>query len=325
MALISKKIGADSFKIQNFLAEKIVSDEGFKNFKVAHQAKWKDSVFNIYKKAEFPREWLNEISRYCKNIGIDFASAPYDKEAVDLLNKMALPYIKIGSGEIDNIDFIKYIARFKKPIFIACGSATMAEIKNAIAAIRTQGNNQIVVMQCVTNYPSPIEDANLKAMVEIGNNFDVLVGYSDHTASFAGGGNDPLNGLTIPLGAVALGAVVIEKHFTDDTKRLGPDHPFAMDTAAFGNMVAGIRAMERALGDGVKRIMSSEKETVVIQRRGVYCKKSILKGARIKKDDLELLRPTVGVIAGDMRKLVGKKAIHEIKQGQPIYWKDIER
>lgn len=323
LAKISKEIGADCFKIQNFLAGKIVSDSGFKNYKVAHQAKWKDSVFNIYKRAEFPRKWIGEIANYCKKIGIDFSSAPYDIEAVDLLKKFNLPFIKIGSGEIDNLEFLKYVAKLKKPIFIACGSSTIEEIKNALAAIRSVGNNQIVLMQCVTNYPSPVGDANLKAMVNLGKKFNVLVGYSDHTTSPAGGGDDPLSGLTIPLGAVALGAVVIEKHFTDDTKRVGPDHPFAMDVDAFSQMVNGVRAMEKALGDGKKRIMPSEKQTVVIQRRGVYSLKAIRKGSVIKKDGIELLRPAVGVIAGDVRKLIGLKARHDIKAGYPIYWKDV--
>lgn len=324
LAKISKEIGADCFKIQNFLAEKIVSDEGFKNFKVAHQARWKDSVFNIYKKAEFPRKWLDEISDYCKQINIDFSSAPYDTEAVDLLKKLNLPYIKLGSGEIDNLEFLKYVAKFKKPIFMACGSSTVQEVDNAIKAIRSVGNNKIVLMQCVTNYPTPIADTNLNAMVNLGKKFNVLVGYSDHTTSPDGGGDDPLRGLTVPLGAVALGAVAIEKHFTDDTGRLGPDHPFAMDIGAFSEMVKGVRAMEKALGDGIKKIMPSEKQTVIIQRRGVYAIKSIEKGTTIKKDDIELLRPAVGVIAGDVRKLIGLRAKHDIDQGQPIYWKDIE-
>lgn len=325
LAKISKEIGADCFKIQNFLAEKIVSDEGFKNFKVAHQSKWNDSVFNIYKKAEFPRKWIADIATYCKQIGIDFSSAPYDYEAVDLLKKFNLPFIKIGSGEIDNLEFLRYVAKLKKPIFIACGSSTVDEIGNAVKAIRSAGNNNVVLMQCVTNYPSPITDANIKAMVMLGNKFNVPVGYSDHTTSPNGGGDDPLAGLTVPIGAVALGAIVVEKHFTDDTKRAGPDHPFAMDIAAFSQMVKGIRAMEKALGDGVKKIMPSEKQTVVIQRRGVYSLKDIKKGSVVKKVDIELLRPAVGVIAGDVRKLIGLRAKHGIKAGQPIYWKDIEK
>ena len=176
---------------------------------------------------------------------------------------------KIGSGEIDNLDFLAYVAKTKKPIILSCGASTINEIAQAIKTIRKFGNSQIILLQCTTNYPSSIGDANLLAMLTIRNKFKVEVGYSDHTIGHEGGGDDPLDGLTVPLGAVALGAVVIEKHFTDNRRRVGPDHPFAMDTESFGKMVQSIRTMEKALGNGIKQVMPSDTETVIIQRSGI--------------------------------------------------------
>jgi N-acetylneuraminate synthase len=269
LAKLAKKCGADAYKIQNFRAREIVSAAGFKNLKVAFQSKWKKPVVDVYKAAEFPRGWLRELSDHCREIDIDFFSSPYDTEAVDLLESIHVPAHKIGSGEIDNLDFLRYIARTKKPIILGCGAATMGEIDAAVRAIRGEGNKEIVLLQCVTNYPSPMKDANLKAMVALKERFGVEVGYSDHTTGLRQGGDDPLWGLTVPLCSVALGGLVVEKHFTDDRKRSGPDHPFAMEPREFTLLIEGIRALERALGDGKKKVEPSEKETVIIQRSGI--------------------------------------------------------
>ncbi len=318
LAKIAKNLGADAYKIQNFLASKIVSVKGFQNLQISFQAKWEKSVVEVYKQAEFPRAWLKELSDYCREIGVDFLSAPYDQKAVELLEEIELPAYKIGSGEIDNLEFLDYLASTGKPILLSCGAATIEEIKNAVSTIRNAKNEKIVLLQCVTNYPSPIATANLRAMVLLKEKFGVEVGYSDHTIGKEGGGDDPLCGLTVPLGAVALGAKVIEKHFTDDLSRKGPDHPFAMDTENFGKMVAGIRAMEKALGDGQKMVMSSEKETVIIQRRGIYASRDINKDEKVSRDMIEFLRPAVGLRPPQINKILGKKAKRKIFAGELI-------
>lgn len=323
LAKLSKEVGADAYKIQNFLAPKIVSSVGFENLQVAFQKKWDKSVVEVYKNAEFPRQWLDELAQYCQEIGIDFFSAPYDIEAVELLEGIGVPVHKIGSGEIDNLEFVEYIARTNKPIFIACGSATMEEVENAIDTIRKTGNDKIVMMQCVTNYPSPLADANVRAMVAIQEKFDVEVGYSDHSGGVEGGGDDPLGGITVPMCAVALGACVIEKHFTDDRTRKGPDHPFAADPGNFRRMVEGIRAIERALGDGNKRVMPSEQETVIIQRRGVYATRDIRTGETITRAMTEFLRPALGLRPPAICEIIGKPAKRDIAAGNPIYADDI--
>lgn len=324
LALKCKEAGADAYKIQNFLAPKIVSAQGFSNLQVAFQAKWDKPVVEVYKKAEFPREWVKELSDYCKEIGIEFFSSPYDTDAVDLLEEVGVSAYKIGSGEIDNIEFLQYVAKTGKPLILGAGSATLQEVEAAVTAIRAAGNDHIILLQCVTNYPSPVADANLRAMVAMGERCNVLYGYSDHTIGPEAGGDDSLRGLTVPLGAVALGGCVIEKHVTDDLKRKGPDHPFAMVIDGnFKEMVAAIRAMEKALGDGEKRLMPSEQETVVIQRRGIYALRAIAKGEVIERSALEYLRPAVGLRPARMPEIVGKRAARTITAGAPLTADDI--
>ena len=323
LAKLAKEAGADAFKIQNFLAEKIVSEKGFKDLKVSFQSKWEKPVFDIYKSAEFPREWIQELFDYSKEIGIDFLSAPYDTEAVDLLEEIGVPAHKIGSGEIDNLEFLEYVAKTQKPVILSCGAADMEEIETAVSAIRSAGNNRIVLLQCVTNYPFPISDANIKAMVAMKDKLGVEIGYSDHTVGKKEGGDDPLDGITVPLGAVALGAKVIEKHFTDDRTRKGPDHPFAMNFTDFKKMVEAIRALEKALGDGQKKVMDSEKETVIIQRRGIFASVDIQPGEVISRDKIELLRPALAMRPPEVKNLLGKKAKNRISAGDPIKFEDV--
>lgn len=323
LAKMSKDAGADAYKIQNFLAPKIVSQKGFDGLKVAFQSKWDKPVVEVYKKAEFPREWMQELSGYCKEIGIDFFSSPYDREAVDLLETIQTPVYKLGAGEIDNLEFLEYIAKKGKPMIISCGATFMEEIEQAVKAVRSAGNDQIILLQCVTNYPSPIEDSNIKAMLSIKEKFGVEVGYSDHTIGFAQGGNDPLEGITVPLASVALGGIMIEKHVTDDIKRNGPDHPFAMDFGNFKKMVEAIRALEKALGDGQKKVEASEKETVIIQRRGIYAKHDIKEGQEITKEYIEFLRPALHLKPYQAKEILGKKAKRTIGAGDPIQCNDI--
>lgn len=319
-----KDAGADAYKIQNFLASKIVSAEGFKNLQVAFQSKWDKPVVDVYKKAEFPREWVRELADYCEEIGIDFMSSPYDTDAVDLLEEVGVTAHKIGSGEVDNLEFLRYVAKTGKPVIIGVGAASMDEVRAAVDAIRNTGNDDIVVLQCVTNYPSPVADSNLRAMTAIGEDCGVLYGYSDHTIGPSQGGDDPLEGTTVPLGAVALGACIIEKHVTDDPRRTGPDHPFAMTIDGnFTEMVRGIRAMEAALGDGEKRLMPSEKETIIIQRRGLYASVDIKKGEPMTREKLELLRPAVGMKPADIGRMVMMRASRDIAAGSPIMYDDI--
>lgn len=308
---LAKECGADAIKFQSFLADKLISKESFKE-KVSYQAKWGKSVYQMYKDAEFPRQWHKEISDYCKRTGITYFSTPYDKEAVDLLDEIDVPAFKIGSGDINFISLMKHIAEKGKPVILGTGASTLGEIDEAIKAIRSTGNEDIILLQCITNYPSSIEQANIRAMVTLRNAFKVNVGYSDHTP-----------GSIVPIGSVALGACMIEKHFTFDKSRQGPDHPFAMDVPEFKQMVRDVRLMEMALGSYIKEPVPAEKETIILQRRCIYAAREIPKGTLIGEDMLTVLRPDKGIKPKFIDIVIGREAKIDIRKGEPITWDKI--
>lgn len=307
---LAKKCGADAVKFQSFLADKIVSKEGFKGLQVGFQAKWKKPVYEIYKDAEFPREWHEEIANYCKKVGVTFFSAPYDKDAVDLLEKINVPVYKIGSGDITWLEMLEYIANKGKPIILGAGASNIDEIEEAVKIIRSTGNNDLILLQCVTNYPSTFDDANIKAMLELRKKFDCLVGYSDHTP-----------GSVVPLGMTALGGCVIEKHFTDDKTREGPDHPHSMDKEEFTFMVDSIRSLEKSLGSE-KDIYPEECETVILQRRCLRASEDIKKGTILNRELISVLRPAPedSIYPKHLEQIIGKKVKTDIKKGQHLTW-----
>ena len=307
----AKEMGADAIKFQSFLAEKIISWTGFEK-KTSFQAKWFKPVWQVYKEAEFPRKWHKTIADYCKKKGIHFLSSSWDKEAVDLLDDLNVPAFKIGSGDITNLPLVKYTAEKGRPIILATGASTLDEVKEAVDVIKSTGNKDIVLLHCVVNYPSPVEDANIRAMLTLKEKFGYPVGYSDHTT-------DDL----VLLGAVVMGACMIEKHFTFDRTRPGPDYPYAMEVPEFAAMVKKIRLMERALGTPVKRVTPSEKETVILQRRGLFAAVNIPAGTIITKEMIEILRPAIGLAPKYLKSLVGKRARVKIKRGEPITFKKI--
>lgn len=308
---LAKEVGADAAKFQSFLPHKIISKRGFET-KASFQAKWGKSVWETYSDAAFPREWHKEIADYCHKQGIHFLSSPYDKEAVDLLNEIGVPAFKIGSGDITFLSLIEYIAKQGKPILLGTGASSLGEIEEAIKTIRAAGNEDIILLQCITNYPSPFEHANIRAMVTLRETFQVPVGYSDHTP-----------GSVVPLGAVALGACVIEKHFTFDKTRKGPDHLFAMDVPEMTAMVRDIRALESALGSPIKQLTPAETETIIIQRRSLFAKVDIPAGTIITADMIEPLRPATGITPQHMPLVIGRKARVTIPRGEPITWDEV--
>ncbi len=308
---MAKEAGADAAKFQSFLPKKIVAEKGFKT-KTSFQARWKKSVNEVYAEAIFPREWHQEIAEYARNKEIHFFSSPYDEEAVDLLNDIGVPAFKIGSGDITFLSLIKHIAKKGKPVILGTGASSMGEIEEAVNTIRAAGNQDIILLQCITNYPSPVEQANIRAMVTLREAFQVPVGYSDHTP-----------GSVVPLGAVALGACVIEKHFTFDKNREGPDHPFAMDVPEMTAMIKDIRLLEAALGSPIKQLTSAETETVILQRRSIFAKANIPAGATITADAVEALRPAIGILPQYLSLVIGRKAKIDIPAGEPISWEKI--
>lgn len=298
---LAKQSGADCAKFQSFLTKELLSPTGFKD-KVTFQAKWNKPVWNVYEDAEFPRKWYKELSSYAKNVGIHFMSTPYDYAAVDIFEENKTPAYKIGSGDITYLEFLKYIAKKRKTILLPTGASTISEIRDAINVIKKEGNNNIILLQSITQYPSPIEDANIKAMVTLKEKFGYNIGYSDHS-----------KGILVPIASVALGACVIEKHFTDNKKNIGPDHPHSLTPIEFSQMVSGIREVEMALGSSHKKVVTSEKDTRIIQRRSIFTITSVKKGEKLNKNNIDCLRPCIGLPASDFTKILNKHAKKDLE------------
>ncbi len=317
---LAKKAGADAAKFQNFSAEKIVSDYGFKNLdgQQSHQTKWKKTVLEVYQGASIPFDWTSILKEECDKVGIDYLSSPYDFEAIDYLNDFMLAY-KIGSGEIDWIEALERIAVKRKPIFLATGASTIGEVQRAVQSIQ-KINSQLVLMQCNTNYTASEENfnhINLNVLKTYTLMFpDVVLGLSDHTSGHA----------TV-LGAVALGARVVEKHFTDDTSRDGPDHKFAMDPVMWVAMVKNTRQLEKALGSANKQVTENEKETVIIQRRCLRAAIDLRAGEVITRKIIDVLRPAApGAILPDkINEVIGMKLISDMPAGKEFCWGDLQR
>ena len=281
---LAKEAGADCAKFQHFLPDKIVSDYGFKNLagSQSHQNSWKKSVYEIYDEYHYKREWNDEIIETCKDAEIEFMTTPYDYEAINDIDKFVNAY-KIGSGDISWIEFLETVAKLNKAVLLATGASDMDDVIRAVEAI-SKYNKNIVLMQCNTNYTANLENmkyVNLNVLLTYKDKFkDIILGLSDHTF-----------GHSAVLGAVALGARVIEKHFTDDNDRLGPDHKFAMNPQTWKEMVLRTRELEQALGDGIKRVEENEKDTVIVQRRSIRLNTDLKAGDIITKEKIEMLRP----------------------------------
>jgi len=316
---LAKNAGADAAKFQNFTAEKIVSDYGFKHMggQQSHQSKWKKSVFEVYQDASVSYDWTPILKIECDQVGIAYFSSPYDFEAIDYLDEY-MPAYKIGSGEIDWIEALRKIADKGKPVLLATGAANIGEVQQAVHAI-TQINPQLVLMQCNTNYTADegnFDHIHLNVLHSYKMLFpDVILGLSDHTEGHA----------TV-LGAVAMGARVIEKHFTDDNDREGPDHRFAMNPKSWAEMVKNTRRLERALGSADKQVAGNEIETVVIQRRCVRAARDLQVGEVLTREMIEVLRPAVeGAILPDkIEDVIGLKVNKDLPFGKELSWGDLE-
>jgi N-acetylneuraminate synthase len=312
---LAREAGADAAKFQNFQAPKIVSDYGFShmNAQVSHQSKWKKSVSEVYASASIPFDWTPALKAACDEVGIDYFSSPYDFEAIDMLEPH-VPAYKIGSGDITWIEACERMAMKGKPVLLATGASSIGDVQRAVHAILSV-NPQLILMQCNTNYTA--EDGNfdnihLNVLKTYGTMFpDVVLGLSDHTHGYA----------TV-LGAVTLGARVIEKHFTDDNNRVGPDHPFAMNPESWAAMVKATRQLERALGSGDKFVTENEKETVVIQRRCLRAAREIKPGEIITREMIDVLRPATqgAIMPYEIQTVLGLKVLERIPQGQELRW-----
>ncbi len=315
---LAKDAGADAAKFQHFQAPKIVSEYGFThmNSKVSHQAKWKKSVTEVYAAASLPQDWTPTLKEECDRVGIDFFTSPYDYDSIEHVNPY-IPAFKVGSGEIDWIEALEHMASKGKPMIIATGASLIGEVQKAVHAI-LKINPQLCVMQCNTNYtasPENYDHIHLNVLKTYASMFpNVVLGLSDHT-----------HGNATVLGAVTLGARMIERHFTDSNDREGPDHKFAMNPEAWAHMVEETRLLERALGSADKFIVPNEQDTQVVQRRCLRAARDIKAGEVFTREMIDVLRPaTPGAIKPDqIENVIGTKALFDMPAGKELRWTDL--
>lgn len=316
---LAKEAGADAAKFQNFRAAQIVSDYGFKSLggQLSHQAKWEKSVFEVYDDASVSFDWTPKLKDACDEFGLHYFSSPYDYEAIDHLDAY-VPAYKAGSGLMSWPEAIVLMAKKGKPILIATGAASIGEVDRVMEMVKPV-NQEIVLFQCNTNYtanPDNYDHLHLNVLKTYKEMYpEVVLGLSDHTHSVA-----PV------LGAVALGARVIERHFTDSNDREGPDHKFAMNPENWAKMVEETRILERSLGSSQKRVAGNEQETYMLQRRCLRAARDIKAGEAFTREMIDVLRPAVAeaLMAWDMEDVIGKKARVDMVYGKELRMVDLE-
>lgn len=309
----AKAAGADAVKFQTFKAENVVVKDAQKAEYQKETTGVGESQYGMLKKLELTEEDFRELADHAKEKEILFLSSPFDKESVDLLYELDVPAFKIGSGEITNFPLLKHIAKKGKAIILSTGMATLGEVEEALNVIRSEGVEKVILLHCVSNYPARIEDVNLRAMETLKQAFKLPVGFSDHTL-----------GITASIAAVALGACVIEKHFTLDRNLIGPDHKASLEPDELKEMVKTIRDVEKALGNGVKIPTKEEEEIKRIARRSIVAKVDIPKGTTITEDMMDAKRPGRGIEPKSIDIIVGKKAKEDIRKDEIVTWKMIE-
>jgi N-acetylneuraminate synthase len=314
---VAAEAGADVVKFQTFKAKKLVSSSAKKaEYQQNNFAESDDSQFNMLKKLELPFEWHQDLIDYAKSQEIQFASTGFDEESVDFLESLGQSFFKIPSGEITNLPYLEHIASKNKPTILSTGMADMNEISEAIDALLNSGltKNHITVLHCNTEYPTPMEDVNLMAMLQIRNDLGVKVGYSDHTL-----------GIEVPIAATALGATVIEKHFTLDRKLPGPDHLASLEPNELKAMVQAIRNIEKALsGSGIKSPSNSETKNIIVARKSLVLTKDLASGTAITKHDLEIKRPGNGISPMKIKEVIGMTLKNDMPKEAILQCEDLQ-
>lgn len=295
---VAVKAKIDAVKFQIFKAEELSADE---------------KTQRSLKEFELRREWIKELNEYAKRKNIMFLATPFDIEAVDLLDEINAPAFKIASGDLTDLPLIKYIAEKGKPIIQSVGLGSLDEIREALDVIYSTGNENVALLHCVVRYPTKPEDANLKVIKTLKREFQVPVGFSDHTME-----------ISVPIGAVALGANIIEKHFTLDRKLEGPDHPYALEPEELKSMIKGIRDVEKALGSEIKQVGELERKGLVSARRSIHAKGDIPKGTTITKDMIKIVRPCTGIEPKHLNRVLNTKTKKNILKNDVITWNDLD-
>lgn len=305
----AKAAGADCVKFQTFKAERIVTASSPKanyQLEVTDRA---ESQFDMLRKLELDREAFARIQVHCRQVGIDFMSTPYNPEDAELLNGLGVDAFKIASGQVVELPFLRQVSRYGRRMIVSTGMADMQEVREAVDAIRGTGNSDIFILQCNTDYPSRVEDVNLRAMLTMRDELKVRVGYSDHVpdnyACYA---------------AVALGAEMIEKHFTLDNAMPGPDHSSSLEPSAFRELVKGIRAVEMSLGDGIKRPGERERANTYGMRRSLVAARELPADHVLSEADLGFKRPANGLSPKHLDAVVGRRLARPLRVDEALTW-----
>lgn len=307
--LIDKAVeaGADCVKFQTFITEEIISKRAEKAEYQKAATGSDESQYQMVKKLELSFDQFRELQKYAEERGITFLSTPFDIPSVEFLDSINIPCFKIPSGEITNLPYLIKIAETGRDVIMSTGMAELNEIENAINILREYGSGDISLLHCNTEYPTPYEDVNLCAMLTLKEKFGVKVGYSDHT-----------QGIEVPIAAVALGAEIIEKHFTLDHNMEGPDHKASLEPDELKQMVDGIRNTEKALGNGIKTASPSEKKNIQIARKSIVARRNIEKGEILTEENLAVKRPGNGISPMRWYEVIGTKAIRDFSEDEMI-------
>lgn len=307
--LIDKAVeaGADCVKFQTFVTEEVISKRAEKAEYQKEATGNDESQYEMVKKLELSFGQFKELQKYAEEKSIAFLSTPFDIPSVEFLNRIDIPCFKIPSGEITNLPYLIKIAETGKNVIMSTGMAEMDEIENAISVLKEYGSGDISLLHCNTEYPTPYEDVNLYAMLTLKEKFGVKVGYSDHT-----------QGIEVPIAAVALGAEIIEKHFTLDHNMEGPDHKASLEPDELKLMVDGIRKIEKALGNGIKTASPSEKKNIEIARKSIVARRAIVKGEILSEENLAVKRPGNGISPMKWYEVIGTKAIRDFAEDEMI-------
>lgn len=308
----AKDAGADAVKFQTFQAKHLVTADAPQAAYQARNSGKTESQFDMLKRLELPLESFAELSRFCQELGILFMSTAFDEESADFLAGLGMSIFKIPSGELTNIPLLQHIARFGKPMIVSTGMGTIEEIQEAVEAIQATGNTDITVLHCVTDYPTPPDQVNLRAMHVIAQALNVPIGYSDHTM-----------GIEASVTAVAAGAKVIEKHFTLDCSLPGPDHKASLEPDDLAEMVRGIRRVEVLLGSGRKQPNEAEKAVAKIVRRSVVAARDLKAGETLSSELLLLRRPGTGIEPARLGEVIGRTLVRDVKEGTLLAWDDL--
>lgn len=301
---VAVEAGADAVKFQTFRADRLVTPDAPKAEYQLQTTGDAESQFEMLRRLELSADAHRELQSYCHAHGIIFLSTPFDEEAVDLLDELGVPAFKISSGDLTNSPLLEHVASKSKPVILSTGMSELSELIEAVSVLNTAGCENPVLLHCVSNYPAQPAEVNLRAMQTMRSAFDVPVGFSDHT-----------EGIDVALAAVALGACVIEKHFTLDRTLAGPDHRASLEAAKLGELVRSIRRVETALGSGRKVPAASEIETAKAARRSLVAARDIPAGATLEREMVVMRRPGTGMSPAMLNTLLARKTTRDVAAG----------